>query len=400
MYLRLPHKQAGASRGLLQFAAAIGLMLPVALSVGCSGNHVAPTTASTPAPTITPAPALAITATLPPGTENSAYSGSLTVSGGTAPYIFSVASGQLPSGVLLGNSSGTVTGTPTTSGNFNFNVSVSDAKGATEEKSLQIAIATAATNSGGSGSGSGGSNGSTGNSNSGEASFSSLQHSGGWGQYGQQGPDYVDCSPSPCNGISFWMAQNVNNPSLSGQASEFDLGGSAPFSDGLWNNHLIGPGSTQGMPDSNGTIVPSLHNFTYDVYFYGDNFGVSQAIEFDINQFFNGEGFIWGHECRIVSGNEWDVWDNQNQKWVHTGVPCYPNWNAWNHLTIKVQRNSNDELVYQSITLNGNTANLGWTFPHGSANNWYGVTINYQMDGNSQQDAYNVYLDNLTFSYQ
>src|SRR5579862_851582 len=268
MYLRLPHKQAGASRGLLQFAAAIGLMLPVALSVGCSGNHVAPTAASTPAPTITPAPALAITATLPPGTENSAYSGSLTVSGGTAPYIFSVASGQLPSGVLLGDSSGTVTGTPTTSGNFNFNVSVSDAKGATEEKSLQIAVATAATNSGGSSSGSGGSgssggsNGSTGNSNSGEASFLSLQHSGGWGQYGQQGPDYVDCSPSPCNGISFWMAQNVNNPSLRGQASEFDLGGSAPFSDGLWNNHLIGPGSTQGMPDSNGTIVPSLHNFT------------------------------------------------------------------------------------------------------------------------------------------
>jgi len=25
-------------------------------------------------------------------------------------------------------------------------------------------------------------------------------------------------------------------------------------------------------------------------------------------------GFIWGHECRIASGNEWDVFDNQSQK--------------------------------------------------------------------------------------
>lgn len=398
MYLQPLHAQAGLSR-TLQCAAAICLILPVALSIGCSGNHVPPTTATTPAPTVTPASAISIAANLPQGTVNSAYSGSLTVTGGTAPYVYSLASGQLPSGVVLADSAGTVTGTPTASGNFTFDVSVADASGATQQKSLQIAIAAAATTTGGS-SGSGGSNGNTGSSNSGEASFSSLQRSGGWGQYGQQGPDYVDCSPSPCNGISFWMAQNVSNPSLSGQASEFDLGGSAPFSDALWNNHLIGPGSTQSMPDSNGTIVPSLHNFTYDVYFYGANFGVSQAIEFDINQFFNGEGFIWGHECRIASGNEWDVWDNQNQKWVHTGVPCYPNWNAWNHLTIKVQRNSSDELVYQSITMNGNTANLGWTFPHGSANNWYGLTINYQMDGNSKQDGYNVYLDNLTFSYQ
>jgi hypothetical protein len=56
--------------------------------------------------------------------------------------------------------------------------------------------------------------------------------------------------------------------------------------------------------------------------------------------------------------------------------------------------------VYQSITLNGNTSTLNWTFPPGSANGWYGVTINYQMDGDENQDSYNVYLDQLTFSYQ
>ena len=231
-------------------------------------------------------------------------------------------------------------------------------------------------------------------------SFSSLQLAAGWQQFGQQGPNYVDCSPSPCDGISFSMTQGISSPSLSGAASEFNVGGSAPYSDALWNNHLIGPDSSQNLPDTSQSLVPSLSNFTYDVYFYGDTFALSQALEFDINQFFNSMGFIFGHECRIASGNEWDVWDSQNAYWVHTGVPCNPNDNAWNHLTLKVQRTSDNHITYQSITLNGVTSTLNWTFGHGSAPNWYGITINYQMDGDNRQDSYNVYLDNLTFSYE
>lgn len=196
------------------------------------------------------------------------------------------------------------------------------------------------------------------------------------------------------------MTQGVSSPSLSGAASEFNVGGTTPYSDALFNNHLIGPSSSQGMPDSNGTIVPSLHDFTYDVYFYGDNLGLAQAVEFDINQFFGGMGFIWGNECRIAGGNQWDVWDNQNARWTPTGIPCHPNSNSWNHVTIKVQRNADNTMQYNSVTLNGVTSTLNWSFGHGSGSNWYGVTINYQMDGNQNQDSYNVYLDNLTFSYQ
>ncbi|MGA9393557.1 MAG: hypothetical protein WBV69_24210 [Candidatus Sulfotelmatobacter sp.] len=235
---------------------------------------------------------------------------------------------------------------------------------------------------------------------SGGNSFSNLQHSGGWSGYGQGPPNFVDCSPSPCDGVSYWMGQGINSPSLSGVASEFAIGGSTPYMDALWNNHLIGDLSSQGMPDPNHTIVPNLHNFTYDVYFWGSNLGLAQALEFDINQFFNNMGFIWGHECRIAGGNEWDVWDNQSAHWIPTGIPCHPNNNAWNHLTIKVQRTSNNQLTYQSITLNGVTSNLNWTYNPGSAPGWYGVTVNYQMDGNYKQNAYDVYLDKLTFTYQ
>lgn len=231
-------------------------------------------------------------------------------------------------------------------------------------------------------------------------SFSNLQHSGGWADYGQRAPTFVDCSPSPCDNIAFSMTQGVRSPSMSGTAMEMYLGGSEAYGDGLWNNHLIGDGSSQGMLDSNHSIVPNLHTFTYDVYFWGSNLGAAQAVEFDINQFFDNMGFIWGHECRVAGGNEWDIWDNVSQHWVPTGVSCFPVNNSWNHLTLQVERTSNNELLYKSITLNGKTANLNQYYAHGSAPGWYGVTVNYQQDGNSKQTAYSVFLDQLTFDYE
>ncbi len=232
--------------------------------------------------------------------------------------------------------------------------------------------------------------------------FSNLQSSGGWNGYAQQPPTYQDCNTcTPSGPGTTWaMYQNISNPSLSGKATQFNIGGNMDYSDVLWNNHLIGDFSSQGLPDTNHTLVPTLHNFTYDVYFYGSNLGVSQALEFDINQFFNGMGFTWGHECRVEGGNEWDIWDNVNMKWVPTGISCYPLENQWNHLVLQVSRNSSNQLVYQSITFNGVTHNLNWTYAPFSAPGWWGITVNYQMDGDYKQDGYTVYVDQLNFTYQ
>jgi hypothetical protein len=235
----------------------------------------------------------------------------------------------------------------------------------------------------------------------GGSSFTSLQASGGWQGYAQSAPKYVDCSPSPCDGVTFWMKQNISSPSTDGKASEVYVGGTTDYGDTLWTNHLIGSQSSQGLPDNNHTLVPTLTSFTYDVYFYGTDLALSQALEFDVNQFFDSMGFIFGHECVIAGGHGWDIWDDATSHWVSTGIPCNPNSNSWNHLTIQVQRTSNNELNYQSITLNGVTNTLNWTYGHGSApSDWYGVTINYQEDGNEYQQPYDVYLDQLTFTYQ
>lgn len=232
--------------------------------------------------------------------------------------------------------------------------------------------------------------------------LSNLQAGSGWTPAAQQPPNYGDCTTCTASGpqTTWAMYQHISNPSRDGNATQWNIGGTEAYTDVLWYNHLIGDLSSQGIYDTSHTLIPTLHTFTYDVYFYGSNLGASQALEFDINQFFNNQGYTWGHECRVAGGNEWDVWDNLNAKWVPTGIACNPLENAWNHLTLVVQRTSSNQLNYQSITFNGVTHTLNWTYAPFSAPGWYGVTVNYQMDGNSKQTGYTVYVDNLNFTYE
>jgi len=232
--------------------------------------------------------------------------------------------------------------------------------------------------------------------------FWNLHNGGGWNSYAQQPPNYTDCNgclPSG-PGTTWSMVQGIKSPTVSGISTQYSIGGNLPYSDVLWNNQLIGDFSSQGLPDTNHTLVPTLHNFTYDVYFYGSNFGAAQALEFDVNQFFGGMGFTWGHECRVEGGNEWDVWDNVAAKWIPTGIACNPLEDAWNHLTIQAARTSDNKLLYQAITLNGVTHTLNWTYDPFSAPGWWGITVNDQMDGDYKQSSYTVYVDKLNFTYQ
>ena len=226
-----------------------------------------------------------------------------------------------------------------------------------------------------------------------------LQASAGWKSWGELPPGYGICS-YPCPGVTWSMKQGIKSPSLSGDATQFNIGGTKPYADVLWSNPLIGQGSTQGLPDTGHTLLPTLHNFTYDVYFYPTNVGLTQVLEFDISMYFDGLGLIWGNQCNILGGHVWDIWDNTGHQWVSTGVACNPVNNAWNHLSIQVQRESDNWLLFQSITLNGQTANINKYYAPGSApSNWWGITVNYQMDGNYKQSANTAYLDNFTFTY-
>ena len=62
-------------------------------------------------------------------------------------------------------------------------------------------------------------------------------------------------------------------------------------------------------------------------------------------------------------------------------------------------RTSDNRLLFRSITLNGQTAAIN-RYDNPTNRNWWGVTVNYQIDGNVNKDAYTVYVDKVSFTYQ
>jgi hypothetical protein len=88
----------------------------------CPGSQPYSTVTAPPTcPTVTLSPP-----TLPSPVVGTPYSQTVTASGGTAPYIYTVSSGALPTGLLLNSATGAITGIPTTAGTFSFTITATD----------------------------------------------------------------------------------------------------------------------------------------------------------------------------------------------------------------------------------------------------------------------------------
>ena len=81
-----------------------------------------------------------ITTSLPGGVVAQSYSAPLQAAGGVSPFSWSVASGALPPGLTLGQTTGVISGTPTASGNFSFTAGVQDSAAQSATRALSILV--------------------------------------------------------------------------------------------------------------------------------------------------------------------------------------------------------------------------------------------------------------------
>lgn len=108
-------------------------LLGVILVAGCGSDEPPP---PSPPPTIT-------TQNLPDGTVGLTYNAILTGNGGTLPFSWQITTGALPDGLTLNDSTGQVTGTPTTPQTATFTVLLTDGEGITVSRDFTVGIGAA-----------------------------------------------------------------------------------------------------------------------------------------------------------------------------------------------------------------------------------------------------------------
>lgn len=193
------------------------------------------------------------------------------------------------------------------------------------------------------------------------------------------------CAGANGSGSSATFSQtlNISSPAMDGNSTKFHIGGSTPYSNALWWKQL-GANS-------------SASHFVYDLYFYLKNPGVSQALEFDVNQSLGGKKFIFGTEC-VMGSKVWKIYSAAD-RWINSGISCagitaY----AWHHLTWEFERTSGGNVSFVSVTLDGNKHYINKSYaPKASSANE--INVAFQMDGNGSMTAYDTWLDKVQLTY-
>ncbi|MCU1285712.1 MAG: hypothetical protein JWO13_2062 [Acidobacteriales bacterium] len=212
------------------------------------------------------------------------------------------------------------------------------------------------------------------------------------------------CAGANATGPSstYWMKQNQATPSLDGKSTQFFLGGTTPYANALWSQHVI----------TDSAKTRAAKHFIYDIYMYYTNPSASQGLEFNVSQFFDDKAYIYGMQCNIRSGSgpHWDISTVRdttqsptlgNMKWQNTGIACpAPPAYTWNHITMEVERTSDNKVHFISISINDKKSYLNLYAPMRIApTGWMGVNVHYQMNGDYKQDDYSTWVDKFSVTY-
>ena len=209
-------------------------------------------------------------------------------------------------------------------------------------------------------------------STSGSSSFGNIEQLSGWYTYPDQGNPVCSSKPSI-----------TSSPSMDGTAGQFYLGPKGQYNNCLW-------------PIKLGSSTTATH-FTLDTYYRLSNPSVSQGVEFSSNKHIGTKWYKFSVQCSYNKG-VFSVWDTAGAKWSPTTIACKrPALNSWDHLTVNTQI-SNGKAVFLSLTLNGKTYTINKSFYPSTKSSSYSYGVHFQMDGNQAGNAYNAYVDKLTYT--
>jgi hypothetical protein len=202
--------------------------------------------------------------------------------------------------------------------------------------------------------------------------YANIEQKSGWYTYPDQGNPVCSSKPSI-----------ISSPSLDGTSGQFYLGPRGQFNNCLW-------------PILLGSSTTATH-FTLDAHYRLSNPSYPQGVEFSSNKHVGTKWYKFSVQCSYYKGI-FSVWDTAGGKWVATSIPCKrPAANSWDHLTVNTAV-SNGKALFLSLTFNGVTHTINQSFYPITKSSSYSFGVHFQMDGNRAGNAYDTYVDQLTFT--
>jgi len=202
-------------------------------------------------------------------------------------------------------------------------------------------------------------------------------NSAGWGSC-------TDCAGGTNNADIYWMAPFQTTPSRDGNSTRFYVSASLPYSNVLFWEKL-------GAQDW-------ATHFTWDFWVYLDNASLAaQALEYDVFQFISGVEYMFGSECVYATGS-WNIWNQGAGTWVQTQLQCQKfTPNVWHHIVWQMHRTSDQQMHYDSLTLDGIQHTLNLTEPSGPLpTGWTdNMGVQWQLDTASSPLTASEWIDNV-----
>ncbi len=190
------------------------------------------------------------------------------------------------------------------------------------------------------------------------------------------------CAEGTNSTDNYWMAPFESTPSMSGSSRHLFIGGPQ------WSNALF----IKTMPGHT-----DVSHFLWDFWVYHDEATAANiwTAEFDLFQFSGGQEFMVGTQCAF-GDRVWDTWDQKNNKWIQTDIPC-PRWapNTWHHVQWWVERLPDNKYRYNTLVVDGHPYTVDQTYET-SATAWRdAIGVQWQLDEDSSGTPLHQWIDNV-----
>ncbi|PYP90619.1 MAG: hypothetical protein DMG65_10935 [Candidatus Angelobacter sp. Gp1-AA117] len=143
--------------------------------------------------------------------------------------------------------------------------------------------------------------------------------------------------------------------------------------------------------------ISSKSNFDLDFWANISTPSAAQAVEFSMIQTVGGFEYAFQNQCDFQGSKQWRVWNpNAGGSWVNTGRGCAVFGTGWSHFILQFSRDSNHNLVYTGITINGTyfpwTAS-GLSFPAIATTAGDSVKFRVRAVGDGVPTPYTLWVD-------